>query len=83
MKVPRFRDHLARYALGFRLAITTAVRFALGRWYVFRDCPDWFVQAVANNELEEGDPPEAVGYHDQARQEWALRKHRRNKARNT
>lgn len=51
----------------------TVVRVARGRWFVFRDRPDWFVNGVAETLEEDGDAPAATEWMQQAREEKALR----------
>lgn len=57
-------------------------QFALKRWYVFRNTPDWLVQVFANEGDEVGgDDKKWREFIHQAKDEWALRKRQRNRRR--
>lgn len=50
------------------------VRHQLGRWYVFRDCPLWVVQELADmQELDDGAEPDVTSFFHQAAEELRKR----------
>lgn len=56
---------------------TVKLRDEMGRLYVFRDRPDWFVEAAAGLlEIARTEHPESVRLLQQAADEWALRQRR-------
>jgi hypothetical protein len=58
-------------------AETCKLRDKMGRLYVFRDRPDWFVEAAAGLlERARTEQPESVQLLQQAADEWALRQRR-------
>lgn len=58
-------------------AETCKLRDKMGRLYVFRDRPDWFVEAAAGLlERARTEHPESVSLLQQAANEWALRQRR-------
>ena len=51
------------------------VRHQLGRWYVFRDCPTWVVQELADmQEIDDGKESDVSSFFQEATDEL----HRRN-----
>lgn len=46
-------------------------RFANGRWFIFRDQPDWFVEMMAAE--KKGKSKEFEGMLELAREEWNKR----------
>lgn len=54
---------------------TTLVwQIACGRWYVYRDCPAWFVRLIASAALTDADSADAQNIVSQARNEMSLRR---------
>lgn len=53
-----------------------AFRIEAGRWYPFRDRPDWFVRQTAEllSSLKDDDPPTTREAIEMAAEEWRLRK---------
>jgi len=54
-------------------------RLATGRWHIFRDMPDWYVQILAHeNEDVEFSSEEIQNFLELSSEEWNLRKRKRN-----
>lgn len=51
----------------WRWMMPTMSKHVLGRWYVFRDCPDWFVTRVAHCSLSD-----FQGDSESVRKSWAF-----------
>lgn len=63
----------------------TIIPFKLGRWHVFRNAPDWFVDYVVRIDMVGGwgkndieHQREMVNYQQSARNELALRERKRH-----
>lgn len=63
---------MIRFFLFWKHVIVTMWRYESGRWYVFRDTPDWVVNDIADIELE-GDG-EVDDFICEARKEQLLRR---------
>ena len=48
-------EGLRRHLLRIKWIVVVAWREVSGRWFVFRDCPDWFVAEVASWQFEDCD----------------------------
>lgn len=70
---PRKPAGLAGHLQFIRWAFIVAWRLVRGRWYVLRDCPDWFVLQVACIPESARDTPQLVALREQARAEFCLR----------
>lgn len=69
---------LANWAFKWH-ATVVMVRYQTGRWYVFRDRPDWFVEQAAGllqRAQDEGEEYAATVL-EQAANEWRLRQRQR------
>lgn len=62
-------------------SVVTMFRHGLGRWFVFRDRPDWFVEEVAGllESIGEDEKPskDVVAYVHEARAEFDARQRQR------
>lgn len=62
-----------RYFSGWWWSALTCIRHSMGRWYIFRDVPTWFVNDMAACTGDEMDDPLWPEYVALARDEATLR----------
>jgi hypothetical protein len=68
-----FINDLLRMLQTIRWMFVTLWRQHCGRYFYFRDCPDWFVMEMASTDVEEKDGADLVAYVRAAREEMSLR----------
>lgn len=72
-EVRLFWRELVLIARCMRHMVPTYRHHTLGRWYVFRDCPQWFVLEMATTPITAKDTPEMARYIREARREMEAR----------
>lgn len=70
---PRRPPGLSGHLQFIRWAFIVAWRLVRGRWYVLRDCPDWFVLQIACTPERPSDSAQLAALREQAQAEFCLR----------